>query len=364
MGMKIVFTGGGTGGHIYPALSIAEKIRERQPETEMLYIGGTRGIERTIIGEAGIPMRTIPVKGMPRCVSPALVPFAFNLGASIIKSFLIIRGFKPSLVMATGGYVSGPPVLAARSAGVPVMMQEQNSYPGITTKRLAPHAETVFLGFADAAKYLGRNVATKVTGNPVRDDIDSGDREKAAETFGLDPAKRTVFVFGGSQGARAINRTMSMIVHELAGDGIQVIWQTGNNEYNEWYGLEIPGKVCIKPYIGAIRDAYAVADLVVSRAGAMTIAEITVCGLPAIFIPLPTAAENHQEYNASSVVNAGAASMIPEHDLNNETLLNRIREIVLSDDCLEKMSRASRQMGKKDAASIIADVIIERFGMN
>ncbi len=362
--MKIVFTGGGTGGHIYPALSIAEKIRERQPETEMLYIGGTRGIERTIIGDAGIPIKTIPVKGMPRCVSPALVPFAFNLGVSIVKSFMIIRGFKPSVIMATGGYVSGPPVLAARSAGVPVMMQEQNSYPGITTRKLAPYAETVFLGFADAAKYFSGNIKTVVTGNPVRGDIDTGNREEAAQKFGFDPVRRTVLVFGGSQGARAINRAVSMIVHDLAGDGVQVIWQTGKNEYNDWRGLEKPGAVCIKPYIDNMRDAYAAADLVVSRAGAMTIAEVTVCGLPAIFVPFPTAAENHQEYNASSVVNAGAASMILECDLKDNVLLTRIRDIILSDERLHAMSQASQRLGKKDAASIIANVIIKQFGIN
>ena len=364
--MKIIFTGGGTGGHIYPALAVAEEIMNKKPQSKILFIGGTRNIESKIIGNAGFAMKTIKITGFPRKITPQIFTFAWNLGLSIINSMRIIRGFKPSVIMGTGGYVSGPPIIAAWTMGIPVVLQEQNSYPGITTKKLARFAKIVFLGFQDATGYFGKNAKTFVTGNPVRNNIRSGTRDKASTAFGLDPGLKTVLAFGGSQGAHAINCVLSEIVEDLAELEIQVIWQTGNNEYEVWRRFDgySGGKIKVVPYIDTMSNAYAASDLVVCRAGAMTIAEITACGLPGIFIPLPGAAENHQEFNARSLVNSGAASMILEQELTPGTLRREIIGIITSDERLQEISKQSEKLGIHDAANVIAGIIIEQFGMN
>ncbi len=364
--MRILLACAHTGGHIYPALAVAGELRERMPDTSVLFVGGTREIQNKILSDAGYEMKKIPVVGLPRKLSPALVTFVGKLGISIVRSMQIIRGFKPSLVMSTGGYVAGPPIIAACVLGVPVVMQEQNSYPGITTKYLARFAEVVFLGFEDAARYLKAHPGTVVTGNPVRKEIGTGNRTDAAAKFGLDPGLKTVLVFGGSQGSRAINTAFSGIVEKLGEHDLQVIWQTGAAEFERWrsYDGAAQGKIKVVPYLDAMSDAYTAADLVVARAGAMSIAEITVCGLPAIFIPLPTAAERHQEHNARSLVEAKAASMILEENLSPDVLEREIMGILTSDKRCADMSAASRQLGKRDAAGRIAEFIIERFGMN
>ena len=364
--MRILFTGGGTGGHIYPALAVAGEILNKSPGTKVLFIGGTGKIERKIIGVAGFEMKTIQVKGLPRKISPEFIPFMWKLGLSIITSMQIIRGFKPSVIMGTGGYVSGPPIIAAWTMGIPVVLQEQNSYPGITTRKLARFARIVFLGFQDAKKYFGENVNMLVTGNPVRKNIRAGDRNAASDVFGLNPELKTLLVFGGSQGAHAINCAFAEIAEDIADHNIQVIWQTGLNEFDEWkrYNNCSGGRIRVVPYIDAMSSAYAASDLALCRAGAMTIAEITACSLPGIFVPLPTAAENHQEYNARSLVSSGAASMILEKDLTPGTLKSEILGIITSEDRLEAMSKQSGKLGIPDAADIIAGIIIEQFGMN
>ncbi len=362
--MRILFAGGGTGGHIYPAIAVAREILDKQPQTKILFVGGTREIERKIISDAGFEMKTIPVTGLPRRFTPAIITFMWKLGTSIIKSIYIIRCFKPSLVMATGGYVSGPPIMAARIMCVPVAILEQNSYPGITTRKLARFAEIVFLGFQEAGAYFGDNVKTVVTGNPVRKDIDKTARRDSSIAFGFDPELRTVLVFGGSQGASAINRASSVIIEDIAEHGIQVIWQTGISEFNEWSRFNRNEKIKVVSYIDNMSAAYAASDLVVSRAGAMTIAEVTACGLPGIFIPLPTAAKNHQEYNARSLVNAKVASLILERDLTPETLKREILGIMTSDERLTAMSRESKKFANRDAAGVIGGIIIEQFGIN
>ncbi len=364
--MRIIFTGGGTGGHIYPALAVAGEILNKSPGSKILFIGGSRKIERKIIGDAGFEMKTINVKVLPRKISPEFIPFMWKLGLSIITSMKIIRGFKPSVIMGTGGNVSGPPIIAARTMGIPVVLQEQNSYPGIATKKLARFARIVFLGFQDAKKFFGEKVNTLVTGNPLRKNIQAGDKNTASAEFGLNPGLKTLLVFGGSQGAHAINCALAEIVEDIADHNIQVIWQTGIDEFNEWrrYDNCSGGRIRVFPYIDDMSSAYTASDLAVCRAGAMTITEITACGLPGIFVPLPTAAENHQEYNARSLVSSGAASIILEKDLAPETLKSEILGIINTEDRLEAMSKQSLKLGILDAADIIAGIIIEQFGVN
>ena len=362
--MRIVFAGGGTGGHIYPALAVADEIRRLRPDSEVLYLGGSKGIERKIVGDSGYTLRTLPVTGLPRKLSPALVGFTWRLGVSIMLSRRELRKFKPSVVMATGGYVSGPPIIAAWSLGVPTVIQEQNSYPGITNRKLGRFADMIFLGFNDASQYFGRVKETMVTGNPIRNAVYSGTREESSRFFGFDPSLKTVLVFGGSQGSAAINSAVAGTVESIAKKGFQVLWQTGEREFEarKEYDGSCDGKIRVVAYVDAMEHAYAAADLVVARAGAMSIAEITACGLPAVFIPLPTAAENHQEYNARSLVDAGAATMLLERDLTSASLEQEITGIIDSGDRLETMSATSKALGKRDAAKIIAETILKRYG--
>ena len=361
--MRVVFAGGGTGGHVYPALAVAEELMKKSPDSEILFIGGTRGIEQKIIGCSGFPVKTIPVSGFPRRLSFAMVAFAWKLMISIIRSLWILAKFKPAVIMATGGYVSGPPFIAARLLKIPVTIQEQNSYPGITNRKLARFADMVFLGFQDAKKFFKNTVDTAYTGNPVRKEIGAGDRESAARSFGLDPAVKTLLVIGGSQGSQAINRALSRIIESLTERGIQVLWQAGDREFPIWKEFDgRGGKIHVLPYITRMADAYAASDLVLARSGAMSIAEITACGLPAIFIPLPSAAANHQEYNARSIADAGGAVMILERDLTPELLLREVLGVLESDERRKAMGEASLRMGKRDAARVIAEKLIERYG--
>ena len=364
--MRIVFAGGGTGGHVYPALAVAREMIRRRPDTGVLFIGGTRGIERKIVEGSGFPLETIPATGFPRKPSPSVVPFVWNLGVSIVRSRTYIGRFKPSVVMATGGYVSGPPVIAARTLGIPVVIQEQNSYPGITNRVLGRFAEIVFLGFEDARKRFGDRVRTVVTGNPVREEIGNSDRETAARAFGLDPSLPTVLAFGGSQGARAINRAVSGAAERIAERDIQVLWQTGEREFPLWKDFDgrSDGRIRVLPYIAVMADAYAASDLAVARSGAMSIAEITACGLPAVFVPLPTAAENHQERNARSLVETGAAAMILERDLTPGILGDTVLAVLCSEERRATMAEASRRLGRKDAAQAIAEMLLARYGSN
>ncbi len=361
-----MFAGGGTGGHIYPVIAVAEEIKRKQPETEVLFIGGTKGREQKIVENSGFPVKTIPVTAMPRNISPKILGFIMKLGVSILKSRRYIRKFKPAVVMATGGYISGPPMMAALSIGVPLVILEQNTYPGITNRKLGRYADFVFLGFEGAEKNFTGDVKATVTGNPVRAEIGRAHRDESARAFGFNPWLKTVLAFGGSQGARAINKALSGSVESIANKGIQVLWQTGDREYEKWssYDGRSEGRIKICKYIDNIAQAYAAADLVVARAGAMSISEITVCGLPALFIPLAAAAGNHQEYNARMIVDAGAASVIFERELTSSLLEREIIRIVTSDERLAAMSKASGRIGKKNAATVIAGIIIDRYGVN
>lgn len=362
--MRILFAGGGTGGHIYPALAVAGELRRIKPDIEMLFIAGLRGIEQRIYRNAGYPMETINVTGMPRSISPALAPFAWRLGVSSFISAGIIRRFKPAAVVATGGYVSGPPIIAAWIMGTPVAIQEQNSYPGVTTRKLARFADIIFLGFPEAEPYFPAGVETVVTGNPVRAGITAGERVRGARSFGLDPERRTLLVFGGSQGASAINRAMDTAVADFADSGFQVIWQTGEREHEDYKRHNGAGDGCILvlPYLDNMPGAYAAADLAVTRAGAMTLAELAACGLPSVLVPLSTAAANHQEHNARAVETAGAARMILERDLTPQILGETVTGIIGDDDTREAMAAASRRVGRPRAAMHIAEQIIKRYG--
>ncbi len=361
--MRVLFAGGGTGGHIYPALAVAEAVKRQDPNAAFLFIAGTRGVEQRIYRNAGYEVETVTVTGMPRRPSFGFVTFIIRLGESTWKAAGVIRRFRPAVTVATGGYVAGPPIIASGMAGVPVAIQEQNSFPGITSRYLARFADIAFLGFPEAAYRLPGVRETLVTGNPVRRGITGGNRAAAAVTFGLDPGRAVVLIIGGSQGARAVNRAVGGVLDAVIATGAQVLWQTGEGEFETWRDRDGMGNGAVRvlPYLDDMADAYALADAAVARAGAMTLAELTACGVPAVLVPLPTAAANHQEANARSLVDAGAARMILERDLTPETLAASVTAIIGDADTRKTMSDAARELGRPEAADTIACELIARY---
>lgn len=355
-GVRVLLAGGGTGGHVFPALALADEIRRRAPETEVLFVGTDRGMERKAVPQAGYPIRMISVIGLRRQVSWEWLRFPFALMDSLRETRRLFRAFRPDLVIGTGGYVSGPVGFMAGWFGVPLVIQEQNSYPGITTRLLAWIADQVHLTFPESRKFFFRNRNLQVSGNPTRSEIGSMGRTEARERLKLAPDKSTLCVIGGSQGAHSINVALSEALDRLTASGIQVFWQTGERDY-QWasqtaarYGdaVRAQGFVDMPTALGA-------ADLMLCRAGAMTLAEIARCGLPAILVPYPYATANHQEWNARSLVEAGAAEMIPDRELSGQRLAEKVSTLLGDTERLDRMRRASRSLGRPMAARNIAD---------
>ena len=355
-GVRVLLAGGGTGGHVFPALALADAVRKRAPEAELLFVGTERGMERNAVPQAGYPIRMISVIGLRRQVSWEWLRFPFALMDSLRETRRIFRAFRPHLVTGTGGYVSGPVGFMAGWFGVPLVIQEQNSYPGITTRLLALLADQVHLTFPESERYFLRKRNLQISGNPTRSEIGSVDRTEARKRLGLAQDKPTLCVIGGSQGAHSINVALSEALDRLTASGIQVLWQTGERDY-QWasqvsahYGntVRAQGFVDMPTALGA-------ADLILCRAGAMTLAEITRCGLPAILVPYPYATANHQEHNARSLVEAGAAELILDRELSGERVGERVSALLEDRERLDRMRRASRSLGRPMAAQNIAD---------
>jgi len=360
--MKVLIAGGGTGGHIYPGIAVAEEIKRLSPETSVLFVGGDRGLEGRVVPEAGFELATIPARGLPR---KALwrVPGALlaNTGA-FVKAAGIVSSYKPDVVLGTGGYVSAPVVVAAWLARVPVLLQEQNAVPGLTNRMLARVADEVHVAFTESRSWFARKDRLKLSGNPVRRMILSGDRRQALARFGLSEQAATVFVFGGSRGARRINEAALDAMTRLRG-GLQAqfILQTGKEDF-AWAKERAEKEqlpVTVVPYLTHIHEAYAAADLVVCRAGAMTLAEIAACGVPAILVPYPFAAYDHQVTNAQNLAERGGAVMILDADLTGERLATEVQRLVKDRPTLIRMSSNARRFARPDAAERIAKSLLD-----
>ena len=360
--MKVLIAGGGTGGHIYPGIAVAEEIKRLSPETSVLFVGGDRGLEGRVVPEAGFELATIPARGLPR---KALwrVPGAVlaNTGA-FAKAAGLVSSYKPDVVLGTGGYVSAPVVVAAWLARVPVLLQEQNAVPGLTNRMLARIADEVHVAFTESRSWFARKDHLKLSGNPVRRMILSGDRRQALARFGLSEQAATVFVFGGSRGARRINEAALDAMTRLRG-GLQAqfILQTGKEDF-AWAKERAEKEqlpVTVVPYLTHIHEAYAAADLVVCRAGAMTLAEIAACGVPAILVPYPFAAYDHQVTNAQNLAERGGAVMILDADLTGERLATEVQRLVKDRPTLIRMSSNARRFARPDAAERIAKSLLD-----
>lgn len=365
--MRIIVSGGGTGGHIYPAVTIIRSLQQRIKDVEILYVGTKAGLEADIIPKEGIPFETVDIQGFERRITPVNFLRAGKAFCGVVAAGMIVKRFKPDIVIGTGGYVCGPILLAASLMNIPTLIQEQNVIPGVTNKILSKFVTKIAAGTADSVQYFP---ADKVvfTGNPIRKEVIKADRVSGYKTFGLDPYKKTVLISGGSRGARSINSAMIGVLQHYAGQpGVQFLHVTGKNDYESvmqkireaGIDLKQAANLHVEPYLYNMPQAMAVADLVVFRAGATGIAELTARGIPAILIPYPYAAANHQEYNARVLVDAGAARMILNKDLTSEKLLSVMAELLSEEEKLAYMAQASRQLGRPKAADDIAEIIMK-----
>jgi len=364
--MRAIVTGGGTGGHIYPALAIAKGLKNLDPPGEVLYVGTREGMEAELVPAAGFEFAAVSSVGLTRQLSLKTIKSLASTSAGVIQGIRIISEYKPDLVVGTGGYVCGPVVLAAALKGCPCAIHEQNAYPGITNRLLARVADRVMLTFPDAKRYFPKRARCTVTGLPVRQEILSVSREEGIKYLGLDPDALTLLVVGGSRGARSLNRAMVEVWKEFQGrTDVQIVQISGESGYAETLqllseaGIEPrnDGNIILKPYLHRMEYALAASDLVIGRAGASFLAEITARGLPALLIPYPYAAENHQEYNARALVEQGAAVMILDQDLTGTVLVNRIKELLAQPARLKEMGWQSQKMGRPRALEQILRVL-------
>lgn len=360
---RIIISGGGTGGHIFPALSIAGEIKRRYPSCEILFIGAEGRMEAERVPEAGYPIKLLPVRGLER--GGGLLSKWRTL-SHLIKSINIARGFisdfKPEAAVGVGGYASAPTLIAAGKSGVPTLVQEQNSFAGKTNKLVGRHANTVCVAYAGMERFFPRATKIVLTGNPTRKELADLERKmpEAYAYFELDPAKKTLLILGGSLGAGSINLAVSGFVGKLGKEeGLQVIWQCGKSHYEEMKDRTkdtLPENVRLLPFISRMDFAYSIADLVVSRAGAGSISELTNLGLPMVLVPSPNVAEDHQTKNAEALVSEAAAIMVRDNDAVHD-LIPVALETIRDDAKLAGMSEAARKMALPKAAEMIVDEI-------
>jgi UDP-N-acetylglucosamine--N-acetylmuramyl-(pentapeptide) pyrophosphoryl-undecaprenol N-acetylglucosamine transferase len=359
-----VFAGGGTGGHLYPALAIAESVRQRRPDADILFIGTQGKIEARVVPAHGFAFRSIDISGFARTLSLDTLVFPVRVVAAVMQSWRILRAFTPGVVVGTGGYVCGPPLAAAMMLGIRTLIQEQNGYPGVTTRLLAVRADEVHLTFESSRRHLKRMDNVFITGNPTRASIGSVSRTAGAAALGLDPSRATVLVVGGSQGATALNRVMQRSVGMITGEGAQVVWGCGARDAESCRraaaALPAPeaSRVKVLPYIERMEDAYAASDLAVSRSGASTLAELTRAGVPSVLVPYPHAAADHQTANAKVMEEAGAGVLIPEERADTE-LMPAVMSILRDAGRREAMAARARSMSRPDAADVLASAVLK-----
>ncbi len=354
--IKIMFTGGKTGGHVFPAIAMAKEFKKRFPHSQICFVGTKEGMEAKIVPQYGFELLFIQTKGLSRRSYLSNLLLGFYLLKGFYQAYTTLNRRKPNLVVGTGGYVSFPVVFVAGLKRIPVMLQEQNSYPGISTRFLAHFADKVCLSYADSLKYFRTSEKIRMIGNPIRVDITLKERNQAIKKFGLVEGTKTVFVFGGSQGAHSINLAILKCL-DLLNPGWQILWQTGESDYSEISSKvkEKEFKCVVLPFIEDMGSAYAASDIVVSRAGALTLAEITACGKPSILIPFPFATADHQRYNAEALQKQEAARMILQKDLTPEMLAQEIDALLSNEERLSNMAKQSKKMGRPEATSLLVD---------
>ncbi|HEY7163703.1 MAG TPA: undecaprenyldiphospho-muramoylpentapeptide beta-N-acetylglucosaminyltransferase [Candidatus Binatia bacterium] len=349
--MRVIFAGGGTGGHLFPGIAVAREFQRRDPKTEILFVGTQQGIESRVLPKEGLRLFTIPVKGLKGRGARGFVDALYGVPAGLLRSLRIVGGFHPDFIIGLGGYASGPLLLAGKLKRIRCAIMEQNLRPGFTNKLLGRFVDGVFTSYRESSVYFPGAKNLLETGNPIR--WSSLPEVQHGEKF-------TLLIFGGSAGAHRINVAMAEAVEKLTdlADRIRIIHQTGQADLSwvrEIY-QRFPLQAEVTAFIDRMDQAYAHADLVLCRAGATTVAELTAFGKAAILVPFPYAIYDHQQENALALQNHGAAEMILDRDLNGEILVARIRDYVSNPERIEKMAAAARALGRPDAAARIVDV--------
>ena len=353
---RILISGGGTGGHIYPALAIANAWMDKHPDSEILFVGAQGKMEMQKVPEAGYSIKGLPVAGLQRKLTLANLSFPIKLWRSLRMASKIVKEFQPQLVVGVGGYASGPVLYAAQNKGIPTLLQEQNSYAGLTNKLLAKKAAKICVAYPDMERFFPKE-KLKLTGNPVRKDLLdlAGKREQGIEVFGLDPNRKTVFVLGGSLGARTLNQAMLKHMVDLEKEGYQVLWQSGKFYFKDMeVALEKAGltHIHLREFIREMDLAYAAADVIVSRAGALSVSELCLVGKPVIFIPSPNVAEDHQTKNANACVKQGAAVLLADADAVGK-FKEYIDDLLQHEDKAQSLATAIKKLAMPDAANAL-----------
>lgn len=369
--MRFVVTGGGTGGHIYPALAVAAGLADAVPGAEVLYIGTATGLEADIVPRAGVPFAAVRAAGLMGKSPVARLKGGLALLRGTFQALALLRRFRPAAVLGTGGYVSAPVVVAARLLGIPVALQEQNALPGAANRLLARFAKLVLLPFPEARRHFGNHPSVRVTGNPVRREVMEAERGPARAALGVPDDATVLFVFGGSRGAATIHAAVrEALARLLARPDVIVQYVTGDAYYAEVSaGLEQQGlaghpRLRVVPYAHDVADWLAASDVAVVRAGAMTVAELAVRGLPAVIVPSPNVANDHQVYNARILSDAGAAVMVLDRDLNGDSLLGALGPLLDDPARRAAMAAAARSVARPDALKHIVRGVLEIAGVH
>ncbi len=362
--MRVLICGGGTGGHIYPGLALARYLVKKNKENVILFVGTSQGLENEIIPNAGFKLEVIPVRAFNKRSLKEISAASFELLRSLKQAREIIKRFKPDVVVGTGGYAAGPVVLASRLQRVPVLIHEQNVVPGFTNRLLAGRVNRVCISFEETRAYL-KKAKVKLTGNPRASEIGFLSREEGLKRLPeLDGRRKTVLVFGGSRGALQLNKVMVELINR--GDfpaDIQFLYITGELYYEDVIKelKKQNSSVVVKPYLTDMPAALAAAELVISRAGATALAEITVCGVPAVLVPSPNVAYNHQYYNALLLEKEGAAVLIEEKDFTVQKLGEELKDFRENSEVWQKMSHKSKKIGMPEAAEMFYQCILEEI---
>lgn len=354
--LKVIISGGGTGGHIYPAISIADEIKKRYPFAEILFVGAKDRMEMDKVPQAGYKIEGLWISGIDRRLTKKNLSFPFKVLSSLWESRKIIKKFKPDVVIGTGGFASGPLLKVANSMNIPTLIQEQNSYPGITNRLLGKNADAICTAYDNLENYFPLEKTVK-TGNPIRQDIldISKKREEAQNFFKLKNGKKTLLVLGGSLGARRINQLMEAFVDLFEKEEIQLIWQTGSLYYEEYKKFDNEW-VQTHAFLSRMDLAYAAADVIISRAGAISVSELCTVGKPVLFIPSPNVAENHQAKNALTVANKDAAYVLSEENLAKD-FSDTILLILNSEKVRKSLSENIKKLALPRATIAIVDTM-------
>ena len=350
--LKFLFAGGGTGGHLFPAVAVAEKIKMMSPSSEILFVGTKSKIEGRVVPKLGFKFKSIWIKGFSRKFNLENILFPMKLVISIMQSLFINMSFKPKVAIGSGGYASGPAIIGSSIMGARIILLEQNSFPGITTRWLERYADEIHISFEDSKKYFKDKSKLILTGNPVRESLKSLKKEEALSRFKLDKTKKTLLVLGGSGGATSINEAIALNINFFLKKDIQVIWQTGGNYYDRYKHLSSES-IRVNAFIDEMNWAYSACDMLLARAGATTIAELLTLAIPAILVPSPNVAANHQYYNAKSLVEKKAAVLI-EDKILKEKLTEAIDSLIFDEKKLAELRNNAKGLATPNAAEIVA----------